>query len=117
MSPVRTDKLRVDIPLHQGGCLKLSKVWHGAGDLSIADKFLDDNSENLYGEPHPSRMGVRHARRIVVKVCAPAGPPTSQQGGAAAATASGLYSALCPHQNVQQCQTANTLRYTTGSAA
>jgi hypothetical protein len=35
--------------------------------LSIADKFLDENSDNLYGEPHPSRMGVRHARRIVVK--------------------------------------------------
>lgn len=82
-------------------------MWHGAGDLSIADKFLDDNSENLYGEPHPSRMGVRHARRIVVKVCAPAGPPTSQQGGAAAATASGLYSCFvspseCPE--VSDCQ-------------
>ena len=40
-----------------------------AGDLSIADKFLDDSTDNLYGEPHPSRTGVRHARRIVVKAC------------------------------------------------
>lgn len=37
------------------------------GDLSVAEKFLDD-SERLYGEPHPTRFCVRSARRIVVKV-------------------------------------------------
>ena len=53
--------LGTDICIHFGrGC---------AGDLSIADKFLDDSTDNLYGEPHPSRRGVRHARRIVVKAC------------------------------------------------
>ena len=37
-----------------------------AGDFSVVEKFLDD-SERLYGEPHPSRCCVRSARRIVVK--------------------------------------------------
>jgi hypothetical protein len=36
------------------------------GDFSVVEKFLDD-SERLYGEPHPSRCCVRSARRIVVK--------------------------------------------------
>ena len=38
-----------------------------AGDLAVAEKFLDD-SERLYGEPHPTRHCVRSSRRIVVKV-------------------------------------------------
>lgn len=33
----------------------------------MAEKFLDD-SERLYGEPHPTRYCVRNSRRIVVKV-------------------------------------------------
>ena len=33
----------------------------------MAEKFLDD-SERLYGEPHPTRHCVRSSRRIVVKV-------------------------------------------------
>ena len=37
------------------------------GDLAVAEKFLDD-SERLYGEPHPTRHCVRSSRRIVVKV-------------------------------------------------
>lgn len=41
-----------------------------AGDLAVAEKFLDD-SERLYGEPHPTRQCVRNSRRIVVKVQSP----------------------------------------------
>lgn len=36
----------------------------------MAEKFLDD-SERLYGEPHPTRYCVRNSRRIVVKVSSP----------------------------------------------
>ena len=42
-----------------------------SGDFSVVEKFLDD-SERLYGEPHPSRCCVRSARRIVVKARAAA---------------------------------------------
>ena len=37
------------------------------GDLAVTEKFLDD-SERLYGDPHPTRYCVRNSRRIVVKV-------------------------------------------------
>ena len=33
----------------------------------MTEKFLDD-SERLYGDPHPTRYCVRNSRRIVVKV-------------------------------------------------
>ena len=38
----------------------------------MTEKFLDD-SERLYGDPHPTRYCVRNSRRIVVKVslCSP----------------------------------------------
>lgn len=58
----------------KGAIYTQSCIQRLAGDLSVAEKFLDD-SERLYGEPHPTRFCVRSARRIVVKVCSSVVPP------------------------------------------